>query len=184
MDQKRFTRLTVLLSAVAFGNAYAENLLPPNINKEQAELSRCSQGELKAFRWIHVGYAGLYLNNCKNPIDVFNDAPKQLRFIYERSIPAKAFREASEEYLKANLGDRYSAWRSDFDRFNRQYRDIDKGDFYDLIYDAENGLRLFLNNELLGTLDDPEQALAYFTIWFGKEPFSNALKESLLTPEM
>lgn len=181
MDKKRFTRLAILLGIMSFGKVYAEDLLPPN---QQAELPRCSKGELKAFRWIHVGYAELYLNNCKNPIDVFNDAPKQLRFIYERSIPAKAFREASEEYLKANLGDRYSAWRSAFDRFNRQYKDIDKGDFYDLIYDAENGLRLFLNNELLGALEDPEQGLAYFNIWFGKDPFSNALKEALLTPEM
>ncbi|MEQ1545707.1 hypothetical protein [Methyloglobulus sp.] len=30
--------------------------------------------------------------------------PKQLRFAYEKAIPAKAFREASEEYLKINLG--------------------------------------------------------------------------------
>lgn len=184
MAQKRFARLALMVFAVWFGDAQAENLLPPRITSQDSQLSRCSRGELKAFRWIHVGYAALYLEGCNKNIDIFDRTPKHLRFLYERSIPAKAFREASEEYLKINLGDKYDTWRGAFAAFNRHYKDIEKGDFYDLIYDAQNGLRLFLNNELLGTLDDPEQGLAYFNIWFGDKPFSSALKEALLTPEM
>ncbi|GAB4266898.1 MAG: hypothetical protein Kow0065_17650 [Methylomicrobium sp.] len=183
MVKKRLARLILLIVALSFGGVRAESSLPLKIDNPSSSLSRCSRGELMAFRWIHVGYAALYLPGCQT-IDMFSASPKRLRFLYERSIPAKAFREAAEEYLKINLGDKFDAWRDAFATFNRHYRDIEQGDYYDLVFDPKSGLSLFLNDDRLATLEDPEQGLAYFSIWFGKEPFSSALKDALLTPEM
>lgn len=185
MVKKRLTRLTGTLSVLLFLLSCTVNALeqfPEQLTSEATALSRCSQAELKAFRWIHVGYAAVYLPSCDGLNDFFSETPKRLRFVYEKSIPAKAFKEASQEYLKLNLGKQFDEWRTSFIQFNEGYRDIKDGDFYDLIYSPEQGLKLFMNNTLMTSLDDPVKGLAYFNIWFGREPFSADLKRSLLSP--
>ena len=107
-----------------------------------------------------------------------------MRFAYEKAIPAKAFREASEEYLKINLGQQYALWEQTFKDFNSNYRDVKDGDYYDLVFDSKAGLQLFLNQKLLGSVTNVDQGLAYFNVWFGKEPFSEDLKKSLLTTKL
>ena len=178
MDKKWFARLLITL-ATALPVVQAEELIPDYIDSLNARLSRCSRAELKAFRLIHVGNAALYLDDCKKMGAIFSPNPKHLRFLYEKAIPAKAFKEASEEYLKINLGKKYTAWQPAFDKFNSYYQDIKEGDYY-LIYDPKTGLQLNLNNKPLASLLDPAQSLAYLNIWFGEEPFSEELKDSLL----
>ena len=179
MDKKWLARLLITL-VTAGPVVQAEELFPDYIDSRNARLSRCSRAELKAFRLIHVGNAALYLDDCKKMGTILSPNPKHLRFLYEKAIPAKAFKEASEEYLKINLGPKYTAWQSAFDTFNSHYQDIKEGDYYDLIYDPKTGLQLNLNNKPLAALNDPVQSLAYLNIWFGKEPFSEELKDSLL----
>jgi hypothetical protein len=179
MNKKWLARLLITL-VTAQPLAQADELFPDYIDSRNVRLSRCSRAELKAFRLIHVGNAALYLDDCKKIANIFSAAPKHLRFLYEKDIPAKAFKEASEEYLKINLGPKYTAWRPAFDKFTSHYQDIKAGDYYDLIFDPKTGLQLTLNNKPLATLNDPEQSLAYLTIWFGKEPFSDELKSNLL----
>jgi Chalcone isomerase-like len=180
MDKKWITKLLIIVFSLPLV-ARAEELFPSTIQTPEAKLLHCSSAELKAFRLIHVGNAGLYLEDCKTIDDIFAKTPKQLRFAYEKAIPAKAFREASEEYLKINLGQKYTEWQQAFKGFNSNYRDVKEGDYYDLTFDTKTGLKLFLNKKLLGTLKDPQQGLAYFNVWFGKEPFSEELKKNLLS---
>jgi len=160
--------------------AQSEVLFPAQVNNTKIQLKLCSQAELKAFRLIHVGNAALYLEDCKKISDIFSLTPKRLRFLYEKSIPAKAFREASNEYLKINLGQKFNQWQVSFDQFNSNYQDIKTGDYYDLIYDPLTGLLLQLNGKDLATIKDPDIALAYLNVWFGNEPFSADLKKTLL----
>jgi len=160
-----------------------EEKLPADLLTEDAHFKRCSRGQLKAYSFFHVGYAALYLQRCQQIKTIFDKSPKRLRFVYERSIPARAFREAAEKYLQINLGKQFDPWRKAIDQFNQGYRDIEDGDYYELIYDPETGLRLYFNGAQMTILRDPGIGLAYFNIWFGKEPFSESLKEALLTPE-
>jgi hypothetical protein len=179
MDKKWLARLLITL-ATALPIVQAEELFPDYIDTRNARLSRCSRAELKAFRLIHVGNAALYLEDCKKMDTIFSADHKQLRFLYEKDIPAKAFKETSEEYLKINLGPKYAEWQPVFVKFNSHYQDIKAGDYYDLIYDPKTGLQLNLNNMPLAALNDPVQSLAYLNIWFGKESFSEELNDSLL----
>ena len=183
MDKKWFKQLLKILLTSFFLLALvaqSEELFPAHVNNSKPELKLCSQAELKAFRLIHVGSAALYLEDCNKISDIFSSTPKQLRFFYDTSIPAKAFREASHEYLKINLGEKYSQWKTSFDQFNNNYQDIKAGDYYDLIYDPLTGLLLQLNGKDLATIQDRDIALAYLNVWFGNEPFSEDLKKTLL----
>ena len=179
MDKKWLTRILIILITM-LPIVHAEEIFPNYIDSKNVRLSRCSEAELKVFRIIHVGNAALYMDDCKKINAIFYNNYKLLRFLYDKPIPAKAFKETSEEYLKINLGPRYFAWKTTYNNFNSYYQDIKKGDYYDLIYDPKTGLQLSLNNKPLTALNDHHQSLAYLNIWFGKEPFSEELKDSLL----
>ena len=183
MDKKWFVQLMkglVIGFFVLTSVGKSEELFPAHVNNSKIQLKLCSQAELKAFRLIHVGNAALYLEDCNKISDIFSITPKRLRFLYDTTIPAKAFREASYEYLKINLGHKFSQWKISFDQFNNNYQDIKAGDYYDLIYDPLTGLLLQLNGKDLATIQDPDIALAYLNVWFGNEPFSEDLKNKLL----
>lgn len=185
MDKKWFTLIIGLLLAI-FSTMQAvanDDKLPAHLASQNVQLNRCSKAELKAFKIFHVGYAALYKSKCQAINTIFDQSSKKLRFLYEREIPAHAFREASEEYLQINLKQKYNTWRVKISQFNQAYRDINEGDFYDLIYHPKAGLQLHLNGFQLATLDDPEIGLAYFNIWFGNEPFSEQLKKKLMASE-
>jgi len=180
--------LTLIFSGILLGLSHHtvsanETLLPKQLSIKSTKLNRCSQAELKAFRIIHVGSAALYLSACHQLPEIFNQSPKRLRFVYQRSIPANAFQEAAVEYLKLNLGSRFDDWQETIETFNQAYKSVEKGDYYDLKFHPKEGLSLALNNTELATITDPEIGLAYLNIWFGKDAFSDSLKASLLKAE-
>ena len=183
MDKKWFEQLLkgILIGfSVLISVGQSEERFPAQVNTSKTQLKLCSQAELKAFRLIHVGNAALYLEDCNKLSDIFSTTPKRLRFLYDTNIPSKAFREASYEYLKINLGQKFNQWKTSFDQFNNNYQDIKAGDYYDLIYDPLTGLLLRLNGKDLATIQDRDIALAYLNVWFGNEPFSEDLKNKLL----
>ena len=184
MDKKWFIRLMSGLLTGFFvlmpAARTAEQRFPASVNSANTQLKLCSQAELKAFRLIHVGNAALYLENCNALANIFSLTPKRIRFLYDKSIPAKAFREASIEYLEINLGKKFNQWKTAYDKFNSNYQDIKAGDYYDLIYDPASGLLLQLNGKDLAAIQDKDIGLAYLNVWFGREPFSEDLKKTLL----
>ncbi|ABC27244.1 conserved hypothetical protein [Hahella chejuensis KCTC 2396] len=99
-------------------------------------------------------------------------------FRYERNIPAHAFTESAEALLRRNqtLPANTSALR----QFHSSYRDVAAGDLYRLEYQADEGLRLLLNDQELSRLREEPLAHAYFGIWLGRRPFDEALKQRLL----
>lgn len=183
MDYRKISFIISIAVLSVFNVGYSfsaeNNRLPKVLVSQEKTLNRCSIGQLKAYRIFHVGYAALYLNDCKNSGDIFSNSNIILRFAYDREIPANAFSEAANEYLKINLGEQFQQWRQSLGNFNNAYRDIKDGDYYDLEYNPQNGLKLQLNGRLLSQISDPEIGLAYFTIWFGEQPFSKKLKTAL-----
>ncbi|MEQ1635512.1 MAG: chalcone isomerase family protein [Methylococcales bacterium] len=183
MDKKQVKRLLKFIGiscTLLASSANAQMIFPPAVSYAKTQLKLCSQAELKAYSFISVGNAALYLEDCQQLSKIFVSTPKQLRFAYDTAIPANAFQEASNEYLKSNLGDKYQHWQSAFDQFNSHYQDIKANDYYDLIYSPKSGLLLQLNGKILANLPNQEVALAYLNVWFGEKPFNEDLKKALL----
>ena len=75
-------------------------------------------------------------------------------------------------------------------QFNNLYQNINIGDRYTLQYIPNIGIRLLLNNQLLGIVgndmqleEQQELARLIYSVWFGKNaPFSESMKKELLTP--
>lgn len=64
--------------------------------------------------------------------------------------------------------------------YNRTTRD---GDRYTLDYDDDQSMVLRLNGEKLAEEQGEDFAQAYFSIWFGDDPYSDDLQEELFSLE-
>lgn len=183
MDSKRLVIVTVLL-ALTGPLAALERVAPlPSFVTEAADarLRPCSAARVKAWMFIKVARANVYLHDCQKLSWPF-EPPIALRFAYEREVPARGFTESANEMLERNLdAATWSELESAIRSFNEQYRAVEDGDtYYMLRHDGR--LTLWLNSEQLAAVDNPALARHYFRIWFGEKPFSDSLREELLTP--
>lgn len=144
------------------------------------ELPRCSTGKVKALKFFHVGQASLFRQDCA--ADDKLAPPLRLAFGYNREVPGDAFAKAAREMIERNLSEqRFQALQQRLDAFNRHYRTTNDGDRYTLDYDRDQSLVLRLNGEVLAREQGRDFADAYLSIWFGEDPYSDNLKEALLS---
>lgn len=137
---------------------------------------------------LQVASAVLYMKQDTRAAtgrDVTNPAePKELSLIYLRGITGEQFRSSTRDIIRAqNL--LTPPVQSALERFNRLYRDVRHGDKYTLQYEphaAEGAVtRLWLNDQLLGSVVGEEFSEALFSVWFGGKPFMEKLKVDLLS---
>ncbi len=142
----------------------------------------CAELELRAALLFRVGTASLYLPDCARAEDqVIDRVPKQFSLELARSLAGDDLIESAVETLRKNLelADG-AALPEPLDCLARAYIDVEAGDRYDVIYDPEDGLALYLNNEPLKYCPDDGRAELYFLIWFGEEPFHRRMRDELL----
>ena len=86
--------------------------------------------------------------------------------------------------IERNVGeDTFEALKERIDAFNSHYRTTRDGDRYTLDYNEDQSMVLRLNGEKLAEEQGEDFAQAYFSIWFGDDPYSDNLKEELLSVE-
>lgn len=168
-----------LLPAVHSAETQASALSapPPNSDSFQPSgaLMLCATAPLKAFLVFSVGEARLWRADCSVKWPDGADQPLIIDFHYTRDIPAHAFREAAENFLKKNGVELTPA----LEAFNGAYRNVKEGDTYQLAYAPPSGLTLSLNGERLARLKG-DAGWQYFAIWLGERPFNASLKARLL----
>ena len=137
-------------------------------------------GRLVWMRLVTVYDAALYLPAGIPGKDVLTDVPKQLELSYHISIKGKKFGESAEPYLEKNVTpEELARLRPRIEQLNKLYRDVKEGDRYALTYAPGKGTTLSLNNEPLGTIEGADFAAAYFAIWLGAKPISEAMRDDL-----
>ena len=143
-------------------------------------MTRCSSANVKALKIFNVGKASLYREDCgaADPLA----PPMRLAFGYNREVPGDAFAEAARKMIERNVSDAtFNALKARIDRFNSHYRTTRDGDRYTLDYGQDQSMTLRLNGEKLAEEQGKDFAQAYFSIWFGDAPYSEDLKEELLS---
>lgn len=146
------------------------------------DMSRCSSADVKALKVFNVGQASLFRADCgaADPLA----PPMRLAFGYNREVPGDAFAKAARKMIERNVGeDTFEALKERIDAFNSHYRTTRDGDRYTLDYDEDQSMVLRLNGEKLAEEQGEDFAQAYFSIWFGDDPYSDDLKEELLSVE-
>jgi len=143
-------------------------------------MARCSSADVKALKVFNVGKASLFRADCATAEPLA--PPMRLAFGYNREVPGDAFAKAARKMIERNVSeDTFASLTSRIDRFNSHYRTTRDGDRYTLDYDEDQSLVLRLNGEKLAEEQGEAFAQAYFSIWFGDDPYSDNLKEELLS---
>ncbi len=143
-------------------------------------MARCSSADVKALKVFNVGRAALFRQDCgaDDPLS----PPVRLAFGYNREVPGDAFAKAARKMIERNVSDAtFERLKQRIDTFNRHYRTTRDGDRYTLDYDSDHSLVLRLNGEKLAEEQGRDFAQAYFAIWFGADPYSDDLKDALLS---
>ncbi|WP_370519506.1 chalcone isomerase family protein [Alcanivorax sp. DP30] len=164
-------RITLTVTSLLIG-------ISPVLVSAEEDWQRCHRADVKALKVFTVGEASLYRENC-NAADLLAP-PLKLAFRYFRDVPGDAFGKAAMHFLEKNLDEsRFERLEPELATFNQYYQDVGDGDQYTLTYD-DGALTLALNGKALTKQSGDDFAHAYLTIWFGPDPYSPAMKESLL----
>ena len=147
--------------------------------------------------------AALFLHNNEE-----EDLPIALEIYYHKPARAIDLAWATNKFIEANLestslsgnnnnnnnnkiSNLPTKIQSRLIQFNSLYRNINNGDRYTLIYLPQMGIRLCLNNVILGTIDfidmttfeQYDLARIIYSVWFGRvAPFSTTMRDELLVP--
>jgi len=143
---------------------------------------RLHNAALLRYKIVFRGYVvALYLPDGADPESALGPVPKRLEFSYFWKIPGPEFGQAGEEILTRNV-DRQTvtALRERLDSINRAYKDVKPGDRYALTYRPGKGTELSFNGKPLVFVEGDDFAAAYFSIWLGKKPIDEDLKNELL----
>ena len=137
---------------------------------------------LLRYRTVFKGYvAGLYLERGHGAEDVFTDIPKRLEIEYFHAIPAQGFIDATQLGLVNNLSrEQLASIQNRANTLYALYRDVKPKDRYAFTYIPGVGSRIALNNKVLGTISGLDFANAFFSIWLGRNPLDQKLKQALL----
>ena len=126
-----------------------------------------------------------------------SSSPIVLEIYYHKLARAIDLQWATTKFIESNLSSNINKItnlspriQQQIIQFNNLYQNINIGDRYTLQYIPKIGIRLLLNDKLLGIVgndmqlgEQHELARLIYSVWFGKTvPFSEPMKKELLTP--
>jgi len=112
---------------------------------------------------------------------ILADTPMVLELHYFHDIPAKGFREATDEGFKRGCSTaEYTALTAGLAAWNAAYIDINAGDRYRITYAPQVGTTLVKGGRDLVTVPGHDFAQAMFGIWLGPKPVEVGHRKDLL----
>lgn len=149
--------------------------LPPAVIARAGELQRLGQGTMRWFG-LHVYDAALWVRGSTwQPDDLF-----ALDVVYGRSLTGKAVAESSiSEMRRVGFTDeaQHARWLAEMIRV---FPDIVRGDRLVGVSLKGAGVVFYNQHRLLGTIDDPVFARAFFAIWLDPKTREPQLRARLL----
>lgn len=174
--------LSAFLCLCLAGATGAETLPESLRAASEQPLKQCSTGVIEVWGFIDVGKASVWLPDCER-LEMPLQPPLMLRFGYDREVPGHAFARSARAMLQRNMDEStYRELQEQFETFNSSYRDTQEGDVYSMLWQEDGSVTLWLNDRKLAEERGERFARHYLKIWFGPDPYSDKLKQALLTP--
>jgi len=128
-----------------------------------------------------VCVAGLYLPAGSQPASVLKNVPKRLEIHYFHRIRAAQFATLTRKGIRENTtAAEYARIGPQLNRFVAAYKTVRPGDRYELTYRPGKGVTLSLNGTARISVKGAEFSKALYSVWLGKRPVTQDLKEGLL----
>ena len=151
-----------VIAAQISGVWFNENYLDHGIN-----MSLQGTG-LKSLLFFKAFAAGFYRGQGSDT-DILGDYPKRIEVEYFVSIPGRKLNNFTIDAMKDEIK-----------LMAKYFVDLKPGDRFSLTYIPSVGTKFAHNNHLVGIIKGQEFAKALFSVWIGKKPFDNHLKEQVL----
>ncbi len=165
---------------ITLGVAQASSI-PAHIQTELPNAQLQGQGN---FRWfgLKIYAATLWVDKASFNTNVPTSSKFILDLNYARDLYGERIAESSiDEIRKLGLGSKtqHVVWLS---KMKSLFPDVHEGTHISGVYLPNQGARFYLDGKLLGEIDDPEFARAFFAIWLDERTSATKLRKQLLAP--
>lgn len=134
--------------------------------------------------FIKVYDAALYSDTNSPGADILRqDASKCLKLTYAVEVEKEDFITAANTTLQKQFTEsELKQVSTQIGKLHKGYQTVQEGDFYTLCYSSDTGITsLALNNLEVVSINSPDFAAIYFSIWLGNNaPLDNNLRKNLL----
>jgi hypothetical protein len=154
---------------------------PEILNHDESSYVKTNSSSVKAFGFIKLLTACLYVGEGYEIADYPGFIPLALNFRYDRNFRKEQLIRSADEIL----GELYTSKQLEeideqLKSINSTYLDVQKGDEYTLIYQPVRGTTLLYNGKEKVTIPGERFAEIYFSIWLGDHPKIKKLSRELL----
>ncbi len=176
-------RITISILLLLMSILTAESLEVGGITlpERHGDLQLAGAGLLRKGFFFKVYVGALYVADTNDLPRILSNVPKRLDIHYFHHTPRKHMINAAEETLRKNFGEvEMARLRSDLDRLHAAYHDGQRGAVASIVHRPGEGLTYLFNGQKVLTIPDDHFSNAYFSIWLGRNPSSQTMKEALL----
>lgn len=183
MKARRMTMSLALIALICFpllGNASID--VRDSFPAQRDDLPLRGAGTATWMRVVNVYDAALFAPvNAGSRQLLSDDVPVKLELAYHTRVTAAQIIKAAEVVLERQHGPGVlDTYRDQIRQLHASYRDVSRGDRYRLELKPGQGVHLYMNDELLITLEDEAFGRLYLGIWLGEDPLSDNLRTALL----
>lgn len=182
---KRATLSALLLSLTLAVPALAKEVggvnFPDTATVEGKELKLNGAGLRK--KMVFKVYAvALYLENTSQDASqvIGSDQTKRVRMYMLRDLDKKTITDAISDGFKKNAGAKLPALQPKLDTFKAAIPDLKKGDDLVLTYVPGQGTHVQTKSGQAISVEGKDFADALFSVWLGKDPVDDGLKDGML----
>ena len=176
--------LMVCVSGPALANEMAGVPLVDQITQEGGAQLQLNGAGIRSKFVIKVYVAMLYLENkSSDAAAVIKDTgSKQLimHFLYKEVAKEKLVEAWNEGFNGNGSPDQLNALKSEIERFNSFFETVKKDDRIILDYIPETGTVVTIAGQQKGTIPGKDFNDLLFSIWLGKKPVTEKLRDGLL----
>jgi len=157
----------------------ASDAVPPHVSMELGDARLSGQG---SFRWF-----GLKIYDARLWVEKSGFQPGHpvtaklvLDLGYARDLYGKRIAQSSiDEISQLGFGNalQHHMW---LEKMTALFPDVHEGTHISGVHLPGRGARFYLDGKLLGEIDDPEFARAFFSIWLDERTSASKLREQLL----
>jgi hypothetical protein len=172
-----------MMSSAALAMQVGKVTLPDSLMAGEDTLLLNGAGfRVKLFLKMYAG--GLYLiqknHDPKKVID--SDESMALRLhIVSGMITTKKMTDAIDEGFKNSTGENITSFKIEIAKYKSFFaEEIKKNDIFDIIYVPAEGISVYKNESLKGTIQGFDFKKAVFGIWLGEKPADAKLKKGML----
>jgi hypothetical protein len=137
---------------------------------------------VKLFLKMYAG--GLYLIQKNNDPKKITDSDESMALrlhIVSGMITSKKMTDAIDEGFKNSTGENITSFKIEIAKYKSFFaEEIKKDDIFDIIYVPAEGISVFKNESLKGTIPGFDFKKAVFGIWLGEKPADSKLKKRML----